>query len=261
MTGSIHDVVREDLLRRLPAAGGDEQLVVVAAPAGWGKTTMLGTWDRWNTGTEFCWCSLTPADNDTTRFIGRLTETAKPLVGGQQLAEPGESTPMVWVEKALPLFVGALSASGPTAIVLDDYHHIDNADTHGVVQSLVDSVGPETLVVLSSRTDPPLKLSRLRAARAVTEIRSDDLQFGQPDAEQLLQRNFELTLDTEQLQLLVEATEGWPAAISLAAQSLRTVNDPEEFLARFVGSDRLITDYLAEELLETLPPSHQSFLG
>ena len=254
------DVVRDGLLRQLPLATDDHRLVIVAAPGGWGKTTLLGTWEAAASDTQFRWCSLTPPDNDTTRFINRLVDTASPLVDETPLPDPGASTPMVWVEKALPMFVEALDASGPNAIVLDDYHLIDNPDTHGVVQSLVDGVGPETLVVLSSRVDPPLKLARLRAARAVTEIRSEDLRFTVADTDELLRNAFSLDLSPEHVELLVNTTEGWPAALSLAAQSLRSVNDPEEFLTRFVSTDRLIVDYLAEELLDTLPAAHQLFL-
>ena len=262
MATSSEDVVREDLLRRLPTASGNERLLIVAAPGGWGKTTLLGTWDEWAADTNFCRFSLTPPDNDPTRFINRMLANAGPLLGpaDERWPDPGESTPMVWVEDALPLFVEAIEAEAPAVLVFDDYHLIENAETHGIVQSLIDATGPGTLTVLSTRVDPPLRLARLRAARAVTDVRSEDLRFSAADTDLLLRQTFGLELTAEQVQLLVETTEGWPAAISLAAQSLRTVSDPDEFLSRFMASDRLIVDYLAEELLDALPAAHRTFL-
>ena len=256
------DVMREELLRRLPEAGGVERLLVMAAPGGWGKTTLLGTWEGWATDTSFCRFSLTPPDNDPTRFISGLLTAAEPLLGNREKRwpDPGASTPTVWVEDNLPLFADAIEAESPAILVLDDYNVIENAETHGIVQSLVDTTGPHTLTVLSTRVDPPLRLARHRAARAVTDVRAEDLRFSVADTDLLLRQAFDLELTLEQLQLLVAKTEGWPAAISLAAQSLRTVSDPDEFLSRFIGSDRLIVDYLAEELLDTLPPSHREFL-
>ncbi len=256
------DVVRRGLLDRLPRPEDDERLLVISAPGGWGKTTLLRSWAGGVPAIRCCWSSLTPADNDPMRLIAGVLESSEALIPdvGRSLPGPGSSTPAAWVEEGLPVLLDAVQADGPAAIVLDDYHVIDNPESHRIVQAMIEQVGPRSLLVLSTRVDPPLRLARLRAARWVSELRSDDLGFTTDEADQLLRQAFSLDLSPQQVELLVESTEGWPAAISLAAQSLRTVDDRDEFLSRFVSSDRLIVDYLAEELLDTLPPDHRTFL-
>ncbi len=255
------DVLRRGLLDRFPRPEDAQRLLVVSAPGGWGKTTLVRSWaDR--VPARCSWSSLSAADNDPVRLIASVLASARSIAPdiNQSLPDPGSSTPAAWVEENLPVLMEAIQVEGPAAIVLDDYHVIENPESHSIVQAMVEQIGSRSLLVLSTRVDPPLRLARLRAARWVTELRSEDLGFRVDDADLVLRQAFSLELTRPQLQLLVESTEGWPAAISLAAQSLRTVDDRDAFLAQFVTSDRLIVDYLAEELLDTLPSGHQTFV-
>lgn len=255
------DVLRRGLLDRFPRPEDARRLLVVSAPGGWGKTTLVRSWaDR--VPARCSWSSLSAADNDPVRLIASVLSSARSIAPdiNQSLPDPGSSTPAAWVEENLPVLMEAIQAESPAAIVLDDYHLIENPESHSIVQAMVEQVGSRSLLVLSTRVDPPLRLARLRAARWVDELRSEDLGFSVDDADLVLRQAFSLELTRPQLQLLVESTEGWPAAISLAAQSLKTVDDRDAFLAQFVTNDRLIVDYLAEELLDTLPPDHQTFV-
>lgn len=253
------DLIREHLLQQLPAAG-ESAVVVVTAPGGWGKSTMLATWNEWASNLQFCWRPLTKADDDPKRFVTRLMAVAEELTGDLVWGPEAELTAEVWVEEILPRFCERLTAKGPVAVVFDNYHEISSAVIHNIVQALLDALPPAISVVISTRADPPLRLARLRAARRVHEWRASDLSFSTGEAGTLLRDSFGLQLDDGDLQLLVAKTEGWPAAISLAARALQGVDDPNVFLHNFLASDRYLIDFLAEELIAVLSAEQQTFM-
>ncbi|MEL7206714.1 MAG: LuxR C-terminal-related transcriptional regulator [Actinomycetota bacterium] len=251
MAGAVDNVIRGDLLGQLPRAE-DRVLVVLSAPAGWGKSTVLATWAATRPDTTFCTLALTPADNDPRRFQDRLLTAVEEAAGRLQWGPGAESSPAVWAEEILPRAARHLSEAGPVVLAFDDYHEISRPEIHQIVQALIDDLPPDMSVALSTRVDPPLRLARLRAARRVVEWRAADLAFSDHDAGRLTVESYGLELDREVLGLLVAKTEGWPAAISLASSSLLAIDEPRAFVDHFLATDQYLVDYLTEELTATL---------
>ena len=259
MADRANDLIRHELLRRLPDPT-DRLIVVLTAPAGWGKTTVLNAWSNTMPDVGSCRLALTPADDDPRRFLDRFEAAAQPLLGPIDGGSAANSSPAVWVEDVLPLVRRQFDAVGPALIVLDDYHIVTQPDIHQIVQALVDELPAQTSLVLSTRGDPPLRLARLRAARRVVEWRAEDLAFTVDDTAELLRQGFGLQLGDRELDLLTTRTEGWPAAISLAALALPRVDDVETFLDNFLAVDQYLVDYVTEELLGVVPAEQRSFL-
>src|SRR5215467_14490253 len=240
-------VSRDELVGRL-VGGGDCKLVLVCAPAGWGKTSVLSQWHSAEPG-AFAWVSLDPADDDRVRFwsyvIGAL-RTVAPEIGEAALAAlpnaPGDLTGAV-----LPSLLNELAAAGRRLVlVLDDYHCVRQESIHASVAFLLRHLPPNVQLVIATRADPPLPLGRLRAAGEVLEIRAAQLGFSDAEAGALLNDSLVLGLEPDEVALLRERTEDWPAGLRLAALSLRDQADRKAFVAAFAGDDRQIAEYLHE---------------
>src|SRR5215472_5456265 len=228
-------VSRGELVGRLAGAGGCK-LVLVCAPAGWGKTSVLSQWSSAEPG-AFGWVSLDPGDDDRVRFwsyvIGAV-RTVAPEVGEAALA-------------ALPSLLNELAAAGRRLVlVLDDYHCVRQQPIHASVAFLLRHLPPNVQLAIATRADPPLRLGTLRAAGEVLEIRAAQLGFSDAEAGALLNDSLALGLEPAEVALLRARTEGWPAGLRLAALSLRDQADPKAFVAAFAGDDRQITEYLHE---------------
>jgi LuxR family maltose regulon positive regulatory protein len=240
-------VSRGELAGRLAGAGGC-RLVLVCAPAGWGKTSVLSQWHCAEPG-AFAWVSLDPGDDDRVRFwsyvIGAV-RTVAPQVGGAALAAlphaPGDLAGAV-----LPSLLNELAAAGRRLVlVLDDYHCVRQGSIHASVAFFLRHLPPGVQLAIATRADPPLPLGSLRAAGEVVEIRAAQLGFSDAEAGALLNDSLALGLEPAEVALLRERTEGWPAGLRLAALSLRDQADPKAFVAAFAGDDRQITEYLHE---------------
>jgi LuxR family maltose regulon positive regulatory protein len=240
-------VSRGELVGRL-AGAGDCKLVLVCAPAGWGKTSVLSQWHAAEPGV-FAWVSLDPGDDDRVRFwsyvIGAV-RTVAPEVGEAALAAlpnaPGDLAGAV-----LPSLLNELAAAGRRLVlVLDDYHCVRNESIHASVAFLLRHLPPNVQLAIATRADPPLRLGSLRAAGEVLEIRAAQLRFSDAEARALLNDSLALGLEPAEVAQLQERTEGWPAGLRLAALSLRDQADPKAFVAAFAGDDRQIADYLHE---------------
>ena len=144
--------------------------------------------------------------------------------------------------------------------VLEDYHAIDNAEVHEAVSYLLDHAPASLELVLSTRVEPPLPLSRLRGRGDLLEIASPDLQFSITDALTLLVAHQGLEIEPSDVNRLVERTEGWPAGLYLAALSLRGRDDAHEFIDAFAGDDRNVVDYLTTEVLAGQAPETRAFM-
>ena len=176
------------------------------------------------------------------------------LVG---MSVPGQGL----VEMALPMLINELAELPPQIVIaLDDFQAVTEGDCHDSVAYFVDHLPANVHLVLASRSDPPLALGRLRARGELSEIRTQDLAFSEEETARLLNERLGLGVETTDLSVLHERTEGWPAAIYLAALSLQNREDSHAFIASFGGSSRYIVDLLGEEVLASLPEEVREFL-
>jgi LuxR family transcriptional regulator, maltose regulon positive regulatory protein len=239
-------------------------LVLVSAPAGFGKTTLLTEWlsTARADGTLVAWLSLDQGDDDPTTFWTYLVNalrTAVPEVGAESLAllqSPQSSTDAV-----LATLLNELqTVPDELVLVLDDFHVIEAGDVHEGVAFLLDHLPSQIHLVIATRVDPPLPLPRLRARRELVEVRAVDLRFGPDEAATYLGDVMGLTLTAGQVAVLEGRTEGWIAALQLAALSMQGRDDVASFIAGFAGDDRFVVDYLVEEVLQRQPEEVRTFL-
>ncbi|HZC69303.1 MAG TPA: LuxR C-terminal-related transcriptional regulator [Jatrophihabitans sp.] len=241
-------------------------LTLVVAPAGWGKTTAIAEWlatDDVHAG----WVSLDEADNDTNRFWRYLLEAI--AHAGDGLAEAAlrrlHASGADIARDVLPVLLNDLSqATDDVVVVLDDYHSISNPAVHSSVGILLEHAPRQFHLVLGTRIDPPLPVSRLRVDGALAELRADLLRFTIDEAAELLSRDAAgVDISTQDVGRLVTRTEGWAAGLHLAALRLADLSGnaaPAEFIERFTGADRHVIDYLGEEVLATQPEHTRDFL-
>jgi LuxR family maltose regulon positive regulatory protein len=253
-------VQRRGLLDSL-ASEESPGLVLIDAPAGYGKTTLTAQWEAQQKG-AFAWLSLDPADNDPVRFWTYLIEAIRSVEPGfgngllDHIRAPGSLKSV-----AVPRLLNELEATSQRLVlVLDDYHSIRNSTCHGLIIALLENLPPTTQLVISTRADPPLNLGRLRVEGKLFEIRASDLRFNVDETNSLLETVRGGRLSIEQVEDLVERTEGWPTGIYLAAMSLRGREDPGDFLLQFSGDNRLLADYLTMEVLQREPEDLRRFL-
>jgi LuxR family maltose regulon positive regulatory protein len=256
-------VPRKQLVADL-IAGSGTKLTLLDAPPGSGKTSLLVEWHADpDERRPFAWISLERADNDPVRFwdglIAALQTVAVDL--GVQAQSALHSPGSTLENHVLPLLVNDLAAlAEPLVLVLDDYHVIEKAQIHQAIELLVERLPPSAHLVLATRSDPPLALSRLRARGQLTEIRADDLRFSEAEAGLFLNEVLRLELADEQVAILNGRTEGWAAGLQLAGLSLRGRGDRQGFIDSFAGDDQQIVDYLGFEVLGRQPHGVREFL-
>ena len=242
-------------------------LMLVCAPAGYGKTVLLADWAR-RGPQPVAWLSLDVGDNDPARFwrhgvaaLDRsrpgLAERVGPLLG------PPAPASYEGLVTALINELAAGSDADQALLVLDDYHLIDSEAVHTSLGFLLEHRPPGLHLVLASRSDPPLALARLRGQGQLTELRAADLRFTADEAAALLRQGAAVSdaaLPETAVAALAARTEGWAAGLQLAALSLRGQPDAVGFTAAFTGSHRFVLDFLAEEVLEHQTEQVRAFL-
>lgn len=233
--------------------GGQVRLVLVSAPAGSGKSTVLASWLS-GRSEAVAWLQVEGSDSDPARFwayvVQAVTAAAPHLSSHLGSAVAGSAGDELVVVTAL---VNALiELAEPLVLVVDDYHLIEADAVHRGVERLVELSPPGLTLVLATRTDPPLRLSRLRVRQQLLELRGDDLRFGADEAPVLLGAAGQL-LDDHGRQALLDRTEGWAAGLVLAGMSLARTRDPAAFVEAFAGDDSLVVEYLRDEYLAGLP--------
>src|SRR5215212_7418016 len=258
-------LVRPRLLGLLEGTS-DCKLTLISAPAGYGKTTLLTQWrDTEQAGLPLAWVSLDEQDNDPVRLWRHVVEALHQVTPSGDFAADiiGKmSVAGQWLaEITLPMLITELAGLPQQVIlVLDDYQFITEGDCHESVAFFVDHLPENIHLILSSRSDPQLPLGRLRARGEMTEIRTEQLAFSEEEAATLLNEKMGLDIDPDDLLLLMNRTEGWPAGIYLASLSLQQSEDKHAFIASFGGSSRYIVDLLGEEVLASLPGEVREFL-
>ena len=260
------DVVLRPRLADLLLRGAQVPLTLVSAPAGFGKTTLLASWFATATSTPdghvVAWVSLDERDREATSFwtyVLLALDRAVPgaVAGALTLLQSGQAT----VEVVLAGVVNELSVhSGEVTVVLDDYHLAEGVQVAAGMAFLLDHLPPQLRLVIGTRADPALPLSRLRARGELVEIRASDLRFTPEEVSSYLNELNGLELTAADLAALEARTEGWVAALQLAALSLRGRDDRTGFIAGFAGDDRFVVDYLVEEVLSRQPDDVRRFL-
>jgi len=226
--------------------------VLVSAPAGSGKSTLVAGWGGPRAG-SVAWLQLEESDADPARFWVSFTASlgrANPEVAAR--LEPLVAGSLGSGQVIVPALVNELSASPDRlVIVLDDYHLIDDAAVHRGMERLIDLCPQQLTVVLVTRADPPFRLGRMRVRGRIREIRAGDLRFDSVEAAALLGASAE-RLGGQRIDDLCERTEGWAAGLVLAGLSLERTDDTDRFVQTFRGDDQLVASYLTDELLAVL---------
>ena len=254
-------VFRPRLVERFKV-GLQSKLILVSAPAGFGKTTVVSEGLR-SSEIPVGWVSLDEDDNDPTRFWSYLisalqtvwADMGKSALGLLQSPQPPP------IESIITTLINEMSeVSEEFALVLDDYHMIEAQPIHDALTFLLNHLPPQAHLVIASRIDPPISLAHLRAQSQLMEVRAADLRFTPEEATAFLNDVMGLGLSDEDIAALESRTEGWIASLQLAAVSMQGRKDIPTFIAAFGGSSRYILDYLTEEVLRRQEASTQSFL-
>lgn len=264
-------VLRPRLVERLDA-GLHCKLTLLAAPVGSGKSTLLANWVEHVSAGQACaqtpvaWLSLDERDSEPARFMRYLVTALQRIIPsvGQSILSLLAVSPDIPASSLMTALVNDLAASSEGGVlVLDDYHAITSVEIHEAMNLLLDHLPSHFHLVIATREDPPLPLARLRARGQLSEIRVADLRFTPEEAAEFLRANMGLDLSTEQIAAIESRTEGWVAGLQLAALSMQSQGDREhlsDFIQAFSGSHRFVLDYLAEEVLNRLPPELHHFL-
>ena len=254
-------VPRPRLIERIND-GITQKLVLICAPAGFGKTTLLSDWVR-QINLPVAWLSLDAGDNELNRFLIYLVAAIQTIDDNlcrtvQAMVQASQSPPM---ESILIEVINEVAVQSENLfLILEDFHVVEDQTIHKALTFLIEHLPPVMHLVISSRSDPFLPLSRLRARGQLTELRTEDLRFSTEEATIFLNRVMGLSLSENDILSLETRTEGWVAGLQLAAISLQGKEDTSELIKSFSGSHRLVLDYLIEEVLEQQSKSVQSFL-
>lgn len=263
-------ITRSHLLERLnEGLRRGTKATLISAPAGFGKTTLIGDWlntinDKANVS-GVTWVSLDETDSDPASFMTYFLAGLKQIFPEQvsNLAQSHQTGTFPTPKTVITQLLNDISTADLKELhllVLDDYHLIETQSIHNALALLLPHLPPTLHMIIISRSDPPLPLARLRARGQLTEIRQQDLRFTSTETEQFLNQLMGLNLSAEGAAALQTRTEGWVAGLQLAVLSLQDRTDSDDFIDRLSGSHRYILDYLMEEVWQRQPETIQRFL-
>lgn len=260
-------VLRSRLIERLNESlcqdqGYGQKLTLISAPSGFGKTTLLSEWIP-SCKRLAAWLSLDEGDNDLPRFLVYMVAGLQTIATniGEEVLSVLQNSQLPPTEIILTSLLNEIAAIPSDFIfVLDDYHVIDSHAVDSALTFLIDHMPQRMHLVITTREDPDLPISRLRARGQLTELRAADLRFTPAEAAEFLNRVMSLDLSAEDISILDTRTEGWIAGLQLAALSMKDQQDIPGFIQTFAGDHRYIVDYLVEEVLKCQPEPIRSFL-
>jgi LuxR family transcriptional regulator, maltose regulon positive regulatory protein len=239
--------------------GIDRKHILVSAPAGYGKSTLISTWIK-EKGIPSAWLSLDVGDNDPSRFLQYLLKAFQPVVPGIEDDIPDMLRPAQYEIIINQLTNQLASISEPFVLVLDDFHVINSEAVSKIVSYLMEHLPHRIHLILLTRIDPPLPLSRLRVRNQLMDIRADQLRFTHDEIAAFLNNMMGLKLSADDLSAIEMRTEGWIAGLQLAALSMQNSKDIHAFVSAFTGSHHYIMDYLIEEVIRIQPKKTGDFL-
>jgi LuxR family maltose regulon positive regulatory protein len=252
-------VSRSRLIERLNA-GLARKLILVSAPAGFGKTTLLSAWAA-SCGQPVAWLSLDERDNDPALFLAYLVAALETVGVEIEGGAAGDVNTPAAIEPLLTALINRIDAvSEHFVLVLDDYHLITAQPVHDALSFLLDHLPDRMHLAVATRADPPLPVARLRGRGQLTELRLVDLRFTGEETTAFLSRVMGLVLSAHDIAALAACTEGWITGLQMAALSLQGKEDASGFIAAFTGSNRYILDYFLAEVLRREPEHVQGFL-
>jgi len=272
-------VPRPRLIDRLNQ-GLHRKLTLISAPAGFGKSTLVSEWvDNIRSAAEnesqidnrIAWLSLDEGDNDPARFLAYLI-TALQIIDssiGQQAQTVFQSQQQLLVDPILMTLVNDITqlsdphlekSNKDFVLILDDYHVIEEPSIHQAIDFLLEHNPPQLHLVILTRIDPPLSLSRLRVRNQMVEIRGSNLHFSGKEVDIFLNEIMKLGLAPEEITMLETRTEGWIAGLQLAAISLQDQVNNMEFIRAFSGDNRFVIDFLLDEVMLRQPEDVRRFL-
>ena len=259
--GARDQVDRSAVIGRIEQAVA-ARLVLVRAPAGFGKTTVMqqSRVAMEQQGVATAWLTADSADNDVNRFLVYLSAAFDRILqqtGTGSAPHLRDETPG---ELALELIDRVAGIRTPFALFIDDFESVQNSTVLALVREIVDHVPDGSRLVLGSRTLPELGFGRLRATGALLEVEPEDLRFSIDETTRFLREQRGLCLAPEQISKLHDTTEGWAAALWLASMAVERRDQPDAFIDGFSGSSGTIADYLAEDVFANLPERLQAFL-
>jgi LuxR family maltose regulon positive regulatory protein len=251
------------------------KLTLISAPAGFGKTTLISEWvERLNSADQkdrrtdynIGWLSIDKGDNDRVQFLAYIIaalnqiDRLAPSFGRATISmlRSQQPPPNETILNSLINEIDAISTK--LLLVLDDYHLIETQSIHDALAYLIEHQPPHLHLVIISREDPPLALTRLRASDQLTSLRATDLRFTSSEASEFLNNVMGLDLSLGEIRKLETRTEGWVTGLQLAAISMQGSEDASLFINSFTGSHHLILDYLIEEVLDHQSTNVQTFL-
>ncbi|MBN1536677.1 MAG: hypothetical protein JW908_08100 [Anaerolineales bacterium] len=259
-------VQRPRLIERLNA-GLDGKLILVSAPAGFGKTTIVTHWIDSVLSVNFrnrvAWLSLDENDNDLPRFFTYFIAALQNIEPGfgEELRTAFSTSQNPQIDVLLTLVVNEIAAvEGKLILVIDDYHMISSLEIHKALQFIIENQPPNLLLVIISRDEPFLPLARLRARGQMIDLRASDLRFSGQETALYLNQTMNLGLAKEDILALETRTEGWITGLHLAALSMQGQDDRKSFIAEFAGDNRYIIDYLVDEVLSHRSEKSRVFL-
>jgi LuxR family maltose regulon positive regulatory protein len=254
-------VVRSRLIARLNS-GLESKLILVSAPAGFGKTTLITEWAA-SCHYPSTWLSLDEHDNELATFMSYLIAALKKVKPslGENAPDFTNSLQEFPLEPVLTVLINEITSIPDQFLaIIDDYHTITNQSIHKVFSFLLGNLPANMHLVIASRFDPPLNLAHLRGRGQLTELRADDLRFTSEEIAEFLNRVMELNLNAEELDLLDTRSEGWIAGLQMAALTLKGRTDATGFIKALSKSRRDMLDYLFEEVFNQQTADIQSFL-